>query len=218
MTDRCTSKECHDSGGLTVIDGCLGHPSDHPTSPLLAGRRWACSRSLLGSGFFGTLIMTYVYFLRQTTHGEPNPSQVFRLPLVLAASACLFSSSATIHLAEQALRRNARRAFLGWWGLTIVLGVLVPAGHGDGVERPDRQVGLDHQPQSVRHHVFHSGRFSRLARDHRRDRHEHRVRPGVAPADHGAERRPAWKSSPGTGISWMAFGLVVFTLVYVVGR
>ncbi len=76
------------------------------------------------AAFFGTLIMAYVYFLRQTTHGEPNPSQVFRLPMVLAASACLFSSSATIHLAEKALRRDSRRAFLGWWGLTIVLGVL----------------------------------------------------------------------------------------------
>lgn len=74
--------------------------------------------------FFGTLIMAYVYFLRQTTRGEPNPSQVFRLPLVLAASACLISSSATIHLAEKALRRGSRQAFLGWWGLTIVLGIL----------------------------------------------------------------------------------------------
>ena len=82
--------------------------------------------TFLGSeaAFFGTLIMTYVYFLRQTTHGEPNPSQVFRLPMVLAASACLFSSSATIHMAEKALRRNSQQAFLGWWGLTIVLGVL----------------------------------------------------------------------------------------------
>jgi len=72
--------------------------------------------------FFGTLIMAYVYFLRQTTHGEPNPSQVFRMPLVLAASACLFSSSVTILLAERALGRDALRAFLGWWGLTIGLG------------------------------------------------------------------------------------------------
>ena len=82
--------------------------------------------TFLGSevAFFGTLIMTYVYFLHQTTHGEPNPSQVFRLPMVLAASACLFSSSATIYLAEKALRRNSRQTFLGWWGLTIVLGVL----------------------------------------------------------------------------------------------
>jgi cytochrome c oxidase subunit 3 len=72
--------------------------------------------------FFGTLIMTYVYFLRQTGQGEPNPRQVFRLPLVLAASACLFSSSATIYLAERALGRNAMRGFLGWWALTISLG------------------------------------------------------------------------------------------------
>ncbi len=72
--------------------------------------------------FFGTLIMAYVYFLRQTTHGDPNPSQVFRMPQVLAASVCLFSSSATIFLAERALARSAQRAFLGWWGLTIGLG------------------------------------------------------------------------------------------------
>jgi cytochrome c oxidase subunit III len=75
------------------------------------------------AAFFGTLIMAYVYFLRQTAHGDPNPSQVFRLPMVLGASACLFSSSATIYLAEKALRRNARQAFLGWWGFTILLGV-----------------------------------------------------------------------------------------------
>jgi cytochrome c oxidase subunit 3/cytochrome o ubiquinol oxidase subunit 3 len=82
--------------------------------------------AFLGSeaAFFGTLIMAYVYFLRQTTHGDPNPSLVFRLPMVLAASACLFSSSATIYLAEKALRRSFRQAFLAWWGLTIVLGVL----------------------------------------------------------------------------------------------
>jgi len=73
--------------------------------------------------FFGTLIMTYVYFLRQSTQGEPNPSQVFHLPMVIAASVCLFSSSATIHLAERALRQGRRHGFLGWWGLTIALGI-----------------------------------------------------------------------------------------------
>jgi cytochrome c oxidase subunit III len=80
------------------------------------------------AAFFGTLTMAYLYFLRQTNQGTPNPGQVFRLPMVLAASACLFSSSATIHVAERALRRNDRRAFLGWWGLTIVLGVLFLVG------------------------------------------------------------------------------------------
>jgi cytochrome c oxidase subunit III len=76
------------------------------------------------AAFFGTLIMTYIFFLRQTTQGTPSPGQVFRLPMVLAASACLFSSSGTIHLAEKALRRSDWPMFLRWWGLTIILGVL----------------------------------------------------------------------------------------------
>src|SRR5262245_140446 len=78
--------------------------------------------------FFGTLIMAYVFFLRQTVHGEPNPKQVFRMPMVLAASACLFSSSLTIHLAGKALLRGSRPGFFAWWGLTIVLGVLFLVG------------------------------------------------------------------------------------------
>jgi cytochrome c oxidase subunit 3/cytochrome o ubiquinol oxidase subunit 3 len=74
--------------------------------------------------FFGTLIMTYVYFLRQTSRGDPTPRQVFDLRWVVAASLCLFSSSATIHLADKALCRDSRQAFLRLWGLTILLGVL----------------------------------------------------------------------------------------------
>jgi cytochrome c oxidase subunit 3/cytochrome o ubiquinol oxidase subunit 3 len=46
------------------------------------------------------------------------------LPAVIAASVCLFSSSATIHLAEKALHRDRRKAFLVLWGLTILLGAL----------------------------------------------------------------------------------------------
>jgi cytochrome c oxidase subunit 3/cytochrome o ubiquinol oxidase subunit 3 len=76
------------------------------------------------AAFFGTLIMTYAFFLRQTIHGDPSPSQVFRLPIVLVASAFLFASSATVHVAQSALRRDSRQTFLVWWGLTIVLGVL----------------------------------------------------------------------------------------------
>ncbi len=80
------------------------------------------------ASFFGTLIMAYVYFLSQSTSGNPKPSEVFRLPMVLAASACLFSSSATIHLAEKALSRGRNGTFLKWWGLTIVLGALFLGG------------------------------------------------------------------------------------------
>ncbi len=80
------------------------------------------------ASFFGTLIMAYVYFLSQSTTGDPRPSQVFRLPMVLAASACLFASSGTIHLAEKALSRRGQGAFLKWWGMTIILGALFLTG------------------------------------------------------------------------------------------
>ena len=110
----------------------LGHPhkSSDGSGALAPAKVGMVAFLATEAAFFGTLIMAYVYFLGQTSSGEPNPRQVFRLPLVLAASACLFSSSATIHLAERALGRNARRAFLGWWGLTIVLGLLFLVGTG----------------------------------------------------------------------------------------
>ena len=106
------------------IDGTINlagsKAADH-ASPLKVGM---LTFLLSEVAFFGTLITAYLHFLRQITQGEPNPGQVFRWPVVLIASACLFSSSATIHLAEKALRANLPRKFLAWWGLTIVLGVL----------------------------------------------------------------------------------------------
>jgi cytochrome c oxidase subunit 3/cytochrome o ubiquinol oxidase subunit 3 len=80
------------------------------------------------ASFFGTLIMAYEYFLGQTLEGYPTPREVFHLPIVLAASACLFSSSATIHLAEKALWRGRGTVFLRWWGITILLGALFLCG------------------------------------------------------------------------------------------
>ena len=82
--------------------------------------------------FFGTLIMAYVFFLRQSSQGEPNPSQVFywpRLWVTVFFSVCLFSSSLTVHIAGKAIRQSQQR-FLAWWGLTIVLGILFLVGTG----------------------------------------------------------------------------------------
>jgi cytochrome c oxidase subunit 3/cytochrome o ubiquinol oxidase subunit 3 len=74
--------------------------------------------------FFSALISTYIVFLRETKTSEPGPAKVFAddMPLVLAATICLLASSVTIHLAERAMRRGSRESFLGFWGLTILLG------------------------------------------------------------------------------------------------
>ncbi len=78
--------------------------------------------------FFSTLLMAYVYFLRQVVESVPGPAEVFDLPLAIGATICLLSSSFTIHLAEKALHRGQQQAFLGWWGLTIALGAVFLGG------------------------------------------------------------------------------------------
>ena len=74
--------------------------------------------------FFGTLIMTFLFYLNQIAHGDPRPSQVFEMGLVLLGTLCLVSSSFTIHLAERSLEKGNRGSFLLWWGFTILLGAL----------------------------------------------------------------------------------------------
>lgn len=100
-------------------------PADLRFSPVKTGM---LAFLLSEVAFFSTLITTYVVFLRETIASDPNPSEVFRLPLVIAASACLFSSSATIHFSERAFHQGRRGQFLVLWGLTIALGVLFLAG------------------------------------------------------------------------------------------
>ena len=155
--------------------------------------------------FFGTLIMTYVHFLHQTTHGEPKSEPGVSLtdgsgrlgvPVLQQRDDLPGGESSAPQFTADVSRLV---------GSDHRAGRLVPLGHNARVERSDWQVGIDHQPQFVREHVFHSGRIPCLARDHWGDRHEYCVRPGAAPADHG-RNRPVWKSSPGTGTLWMVFG------------
>src|SRR5262245_50975482 len=73
--------------------------------------------------FFSTLIVTYIYFMGKSTT-PPTPAEALSLPLVLLTTACLLSSSGTIHFAERALRNGERSRFLLLWALTIGLGVL----------------------------------------------------------------------------------------------
>src|SRR4051794_21111010 len=73
--------------------------------------------------FFGTLIVAYLTFLGKDKVG-PTPSEALSLPLVLGTTACLLSSSATVHRAEGWLRRGARSEFVKWWAATILLGVV----------------------------------------------------------------------------------------------
>jgi cytochrome c oxidase subunit 3/cytochrome o ubiquinol oxidase subunit 3 len=78
---------------------------------------------------FGTLIVTYLFYLGRDVVG-PTPAEALTLRLVLGTTACLLSSSVTIHWAEKTLRRGDQRRFLQWWMATIALGVIFLVGTG----------------------------------------------------------------------------------------
>jgi len=71
------------------------------------------------SAIFLIFVVAYLYYIGKSASG-PQPSQVLELPIL--ASALLLSSSATIAFAVRALRGGQRGGFLLWWGATFALG------------------------------------------------------------------------------------------------
>ncbi len=167
--------------------------------------------------FFSTLITTYVVFLRETVGGSPSPKEVFHLPLVLAGTACLLSSSVTIHFAEHAFKQGQRGRFLGLWGLTIVLGTLFLV--GTGKEWSDL---IGRHNLGINTNLFGSTYFTLVGF------HALHVTVGLIVLSIvwylSARRQLTSASADGVQVvSWYwhfvdAVWLVVFTLVYIVGR
>jgi cytochrome c oxidase subunit 3/cytochrome o ubiquinol oxidase subunit 3 len=76
---------------------------------------------------FGTLIVTYIFYLGRDVLG-PTPAEALSLSLVVWTTACLLTSSGTVHLAERNLHRGKHGGFIPWWLATIVLGAIFLAG------------------------------------------------------------------------------------------
>jgi len=79
------------------------------------------------SAIFTIFVVAYLYYLGKSLAG-PTPREVLHLPVLV--SILLWSSSATVHLAVRALRAAKLQSFTRWWFLTIVLGSLFLAGTG----------------------------------------------------------------------------------------
>ena len=73
------------------------------------------------SAIFTIFVVAYIYYIGKSLSG-PTPREVLELPIF--ASICLLSSSATIHIAVGALRKASYGAFRLWWFLTLVLGAI----------------------------------------------------------------------------------------------
>ena len=82
---------------------------------------------LAESVIFTIFVIAYVYYIGRSISG-PTPGEVLHVPVF--NTVCLLSSSLTIWFAERALKKNAMRAFAGWWALTAILGAVFLAGTG----------------------------------------------------------------------------------------
>ena len=88
----------------------------------LGTMRWGMISFLASeAAFFATLIVTYLIFLGKDRVG-PTPAEALSLPLVLCTTLLLLSSSVTIHFAERRLRTGNQAGFRLLWTATIVLG------------------------------------------------------------------------------------------------
>lgn len=79
------------------------------------------------SAIFTIFIVAYIYYVGKSLSG-PTPREVLETPIFFTI--CLLSSSITMHFAEKFLERGKQAAFLVSWFLTILLGGLFLFGTG----------------------------------------------------------------------------------------
>jgi cytochrome c oxidase subunit III len=72
------------------------------------------------AALFSIFVVAYLFYIGKSLIG-PYPAQVLEVPML--PTLYLLASSATIMLAERALRQGYGVLFKGWWFLTILLGV-----------------------------------------------------------------------------------------------
>jgi len=91
------------------------------------------------SAIFTIFVVAYLFYMGKSLTG-PTPREVLEIPIFFTI--CLLSSSITIHFAGKSLERDNRSAFLLLWSLTIVLGGLFLFGTGREWHRLIYEQGL----------------------------------------------------------------------------
>ena len=91
------------------------------------------------SAIFTIFVVAYLFYIGKSLTG-PTPREVLEVPIFYTV--CLLSSSVTIHLAGTRLERDERLTFLVLWLLTTVLGGLFMYGTAQEWHRLIYQHGL----------------------------------------------------------------------------
>ena len=166
------------------------------------------------SAIFTIFVVAYLFYVGQSLSG-PTPRQVLRLPIL--NSICLISSSLTIMLALRALGKGARGPFLLWWAATIALGGYFLFGTGVEWKRLIYSEGL-----TIQTNLFGTTFYSLVGL------HAFHVLVGLVMllivlllALAGAVKKEHTARAEILSLYWHfvdAIWIVVFTVVYVIGR
>lgn len=79
------------------------------------------------SSIFTIFVVAYLYYVGRDVSG-PTPREVLELPIF--NTVCLLSSSFFIWLAERAVEHGKMKAFSLWWSITFLLGAIFLFGTG----------------------------------------------------------------------------------------
>jgi cytochrome c oxidase subunit III len=79
------------------------------------------------TAIFTIFVVAYVFYIGKSLNG-PYPRQVLELPIF--NTVCLLSSSFTIWLAERGLKKGAMSVFNLWWAISFLLGAIFLFGTG----------------------------------------------------------------------------------------
>jgi cytochrome c oxidase subunit 3/cytochrome o ubiquinol oxidase subunit 3 len=102
-------------------------PSEMPLAESYRGKVGMWCLITAESAIFSIFVVAYLYYAGKSVNG-PTPAQVLDIPWF--NSVCLFSSSLTILMAENALHHGKIKRFGLFWFLTIALGVIFLVGTG----------------------------------------------------------------------------------------
>src|SRR5262249_45123118 len=91
------------------------------------------------AAIFTIFVVAYLFYVGKSLSG-PAPREVLEVPIFFTI--CLLSSSLTIHFASRALERGVRGLFVALWLLTIVLGGAFLFGTGQEWDRLIYEHGL----------------------------------------------------------------------------
>ena len=91
------------------------------------------------AAIFTIFVVAYLYYVGKSLSG-PTPREVLEAPIFFTI--CLLSSSLTIHFAGKALERGARAGFVALWLITIALGGAFLFGTGQEWHRLIYEHGL----------------------------------------------------------------------------